>query len=434
MGGMRLCVILALLVLVALKIQGQTRNAVVADEAARQPLPGASVFDCSGKAVGICGADGRIPHVPDAAYPLIVRCLGFKERIVPSEGPDTVFLKESMTELPEMVVESGKRRVLHMLAYVREYSTLSSYGDTVLLFREKMVDYMFVPDKKMRFKGWTIPRILKTKSYYRFTDGQGLDSVSDYCGRYFSWADWIGIPPTVGMSARLTDADFCADTVAGRYGPAEVWTRSADRVTVDIDVLADTAGRKWTPNLSVFFRNDFDFDNFRIRFNYDYVDGDSVSPMELSGYSFSIESDGRGHDMLGFNKANYSFSVNTYAEVYVADKEYITIKEAKKWERLRLDPSAVVMYEPPGVPELQASVRELMERVNAIDADKGRLALKPDIRLAGRKSRPQHLGQRALQVLKDVTGISGFKAKKRRERQWKEFRDDFRKKRQKDVE
>lgn len=43
-------------------------------------------------------------------------------------------------------------------------------------------------------------------------------------------------------------------------------------------------------------------------------------------------------------------------------------------------------------------------------------------------------GQRALQVLKDVTGISGFKAKKRRERQWKEFRDDFRKKRQKDVE
>ena len=112
----RLCVILALLVLVALKMQGQTRNAVVADEAARQPLPGASVFDRSGKAVGICGADGRIPHVPDAAYPLIVRCLGFKERIVPSEGPDTVFLEESMTELPEMVVESGKRRVLHMLA------------------------------------------------------------------------------------------------------------------------------------------------------------------------------------------------------------------------------------------------------------------------------------------------------------------------------
>ena len=74
----RPCVILALLVLVALKMQGQTRNAVVADEAARQPLPGASVFDCSGKAVGICGADGRIPHVPDAAYPLIVRCLGFR--------------------------------------------------------------------------------------------------------------------------------------------------------------------------------------------------------------------------------------------------------------------------------------------------------------------------------------------------------------------
>lgn len=66
-----------------------------------------------------------------------------------------------------------------MLAYVREYSTLSTYSDTVTLFREKMVDFMIVPDRKMKFRGWTSPRLLTSRSYYRFTDGEGLDSVSD---------------------------------------------------------------------------------------------------------------------------------------------------------------------------------------------------------------------------------------------------------------
>lgn len=82
------------------------------------------------------------------------------------------------TELPEVLVLSKNHKVLHMLAYVREYSTLTTYTDTVFLFREKMVDYM-LPVFGAKFEGWTKPRVLTSRSYYQFKDSRGLDSVSD---------------------------------------------------------------------------------------------------------------------------------------------------------------------------------------------------------------------------------------------------------------
>ncbi len=104
--------------------------------------------------------------------------MGYEERNIPVATTDTIFMKEQILELPEFVVESREHRVLHMLAYVREYSTLSTYSDTIFMFREKMVDYMLPSDNKVRFNGWNNPRILTSKSYYRFTNSLGLDSVA----------------------------------------------------------------------------------------------------------------------------------------------------------------------------------------------------------------------------------------------------------------
>ena len=123
-------------------MEGQTRCFVVADSLSRAGLPNASVFDSRGRLVGTCDANGRIPYVTEADFPVTVRHLGFKERTVRAAVQDTVFLQESFMELPEVVFESRQHRVLHLLAYVREYSTLTTYADTVTLFREKMVDYM----------------------------------------------------------------------------------------------------------------------------------------------------------------------------------------------------------------------------------------------------------------------------------------------------
>lgn len=401
---------------------------VVADSATHMPLSGASVFDRNGSPVGMCDVRGCLPYVAVGSYPLTVRYLGFKERVVDADSRDTVFLHENFAELPELTVESRQHKLLHILGYVREYSTLATYTDTVFLFREKMVDYMLPCHSKVRMRGWRDPRVLKAKSYYRFTNAQGLDSVSDRCNNHFSWSDWIGIPPDRDIPPTLFAAGAISDTVAGRYGVSELWTRSGDRAIIDIDVLADTASRRWVPNLSSFFRKSLDFENFRVRFNYDNIESGSLSPVSLSGYSCSIESAGRGRDMFMFNKVDQQVFVSTYAEVYILDKEYITVKEARKWERHKFDSADMEIMEPDGAPELQPSVRELIGRVEALDHDGVRLDFEPDERLASFTSSDRNfkIGRRALFMLKQLTGISAIRSHRNANRSWREFRRTLR--------
>lgn len=414
-------IIFIVFILSIFDMAGRTHHVVVADSVSHMPLPSASIFDGKGRIIGICNSEGQMPYISDSSYPVIVRYLGFKEKSVTTASCDTIFLQENSTNLPEVVIESHQHKVLHMLAYVREYSTLSTYTDTVLLFREKMVDYM-LPNKNSRFKGWSSPRVLKSKSYYHFTNAQGLDSVSDKCNHHFSWSDWMGIVPTPKLPTALRHMGYGTDTIRGKYSPTEMWTRNEAKINININVLADTTSRKWVPNLSVFFRNNLDFENFRVRFNYDNVIGDSIAPIDLTGYSFNIESNGRGHGMFMFNRVDEPFFVSTYAEVYIIDKEYITIKEARKWERHKINTADIEIYEPGEAPDLQPSIQHLVDRVNTLDNDKIRLALTPDRSLIGRKVVKQNIGQRALQILKTVTGISRYKMNRNLNRKWSDVK------------
>ena len=412
-----------LLLLTVLTVESR---AIVIDSLTRMPLPSASVFDNEGKILGVSGLNGRMPLVYPESYPLTIRYLGYKEKIIHSSAVDTIFLQENIAELPEFVVESKEHKVLHMLAYVREYSTLSTYTDTVFLFREKMVDYMLPTDRKTRFKGWTRPRIIKTNSYYRFTNSHARDSVSDECNYHFSWSDWMGMAPRTDLPAALEGNTFGTDTVYGRYSPTEIWAKTADRITVDVNVLADTTSRKWVPNLAGFFKNDLDFETFRIRYNYDNVNDATLSPIHLTGYSFNIESNGRDRDMFMFNRINEPFFVSTYAEVYIFDKEYVTVKEAKKWANHNFKDDEIVLYVPAEAPDLQPAILELVERVNNIDKEQIRLDVAPDERLIAKNLNNNNfrLDKRFLYILKDITGISAYKTNKNFKRSWNDFLSD----------
>lgn len=328
-----------------------------------------------------------------------------------------------VSELPEVVVESPRHKALHVLAYVREYSTLSTYTDTVFLFREKMVDYMLVSDKKARFKGWTSPRILKCRSYYRFTDAEGLDSVSDAGRHHFSWSDWVGIPPATELPGGLRSADYVTDTLRGKYGLDEVWVRKKDSISVDVNALPDAVCRKWIPGLSRFVQDGIEFEKMDFSFHYDNVITDLVTPFDLTHCSFNIESRGRGHRMFRFGRPDEPFYVTTDAEVYVLDKEYITLKEARKWENHNFNADDIEIFKPMETAPLPPSIQALTDRVDAIDKGSVRLDQTPDRRLVG-KNLDNHnfrIGERALFLLKQLTGISLIKSRRHFKRNWRDF-------------
>lgn len=415
--------LLFILLTVLTAANGSAGTVIVADKATLRPLPSASVFSINGTVIGMSDKKGRLPRIAPTNFPVTIRYLGYMEKTVDSLPADTLFLNESPMELPEVVVESRQQKMMHMLAYVREYSTLSTYFDTVFLFREKMVDYMLPTDGRTRYKGWRYPRIIKSKSYYRFRNAAGLDSVSSRCNNHFSWSDWIGITTPPSLPRGVRHAGIATDTVRGKYADTEIWIRKDDRLTVDIDVLADTSSRKWIPQLSAFFRNNIDFDNFRLRISYGDVTADTVGAADLTGYSFNVDSRGRGHNMFRFNRKDEPFFVSTFAEIHILDKEYVTIGEAKKWEKGNFDADGIEIITPDGAPPLQPDILALIGRVDAINHDAVRLNFTPDSRLAGGIRRPQNIGQRALAMLKQMTGITLFKSHKKAKDNLKRFRN-----------
>ncbi len=410
--------------------EGNAHNVVVADSVTHVPLTSASIFNQKGKFIGMTGKSGKMPRLANSDYPITIRYIGFNEKIVTELTEDTVFLQENPIDLPELIVETRKNKVLHMLAYVREYSTLTTYTDTIFLFREKMVDYMLNTDDKSSFRGWSTPRIIKAKSYYHFTDNQGLDSVSDESNHHFSWSDWLGVNSLELLPIKLRKLNIGSDTIMGKYSPAEIWVKNHDRVTVDVDILADSGSRKWVSSFSGFFQKELEFDEFKIRFSYDNVLTDSLSPKDLTGYSFNIESQGRGHNMFKFNKKEDPYFVNTYAEVYMLDKEYITVKEAKKWAKQKFGTLDLEIYQSQDAPKLQSSTLALIDRVNQLNKGGVRLTREPDQFLGSIDGVNTNFsfGNRLLTMLKDLTGITLFKSRKNSKKRWNEFRESRRQK------
>lgn len=343
---------------------------------------------------------------------------------------------EKIVDLPEVLVKSHKNKMLHLLGYVREYSTLSSYTDTIFLFREKLVDFMLPSDSKMHYKGWSSPRVINSKSYYHFTNAHGLDSVSDESNYHFSWSDWLGVLPACRMPSPLRKVEIGTDTLHGKYSPVEIWRKDGENVSIDVNVLADTVARKWVPNLSLFFRRNTDFEEFNVKFNYDNVLSGTIFPVDLTGYSFSIDSKERGHTMFRFGRVGEPCYVTTKAEVYILDREFVSVKEAKKWEKHDFKEDEIDIYVPAEAPTLSNEILALMERVDKIDKAGVRLLLAPDERLGSIDgvNFNYSLGNRLLWIIKDLTGISKIRGKRNVEKKWKQFRNDWRQRRGMDNE
>lgn len=400
----RFCVITLLIFLTSISmVEAMNPSVVIADSTTHEPLSYISILNNKGIVIGKTDSKGFLPSFPSFQYPLTVRSIGYKERQVWKNTTDTVFLSEQIAELPEVVVESRKYPLLHLLAYVREYSTLTTYRDTIFLFREKMVDYMIPQDGKVNFKGWKTPRILSSKSYYRYTNQAGLDSVSDECMYHFSWSDWIGLPPQVTMPMSLSRNVTSTDTLHGKYSPVEVWERTNDNIGIHVNLLADTIGRKWLPSLSGFLKTGVDYDKFKVNYNYKNVIGEELSIRDLDCYSYSIESTGRGHNMFRFNRKDEPYYVTTDAEIYIIDKEYVTVKEAKKWDNRHFDFDKIGILQSMDAPPISTHIKDLMARVENIDKKEIRLNMKPDKRIGYSTGMPSMtVGQKALSFIKKL--------------------------------
>lgn len=105
------------------------------------------------------------------------------------------------------------------------------------------------------------------------------------------------------------------------------------------------------------------------------------------------------------------------------------MRDAKKMEKQRSHPDAFAMTRSADIPELQAGTLALIDRVRNIDTDMVRQSKAPNLRMKSNHltNRNFTVGNRVLNVFKNLTGISEYKFNKNTENTWKEFRDKSKK-------
>ena len=54
----------------------------VIDATDRSPVAAASIFDASGNMVGFTWSDGVFSEIPESAYPVTVRCMGYEQLVI----------------------------------------------------------------------------------------------------------------------------------------------------------------------------------------------------------------------------------------------------------------------------------------------------------------------------------------------------------------
>lgn len=283
--------------------------------------------------------------------------------------------------LPAVIVRPKKYSSIHLIYYVREYSTMAGDYDTIRLFREKTVDFM-IPVHGSKKSGWLNPRVLASRSYYRFTNYEGLDSVSDRYREHFSWSDWISLFDRIQLPEKLFSENsyedpstpFCTYTVV-----------SGDDIVLTADLLKDASNRKLMPSASRLFETaGLKFLKFDTKYCLTNLEKASATPENVKRFDVDIRSENRG-------RVNYSASlktketcfVDTHAEFYMIAKEYLNKSEATQWRNKPHQSDEIEINAPEEADPLPDLYADLVNRVDNIDVAQLRINAEMDARLIG---------------------------------------------------
>lgn len=340
-------------------------HAVKVTDPTGDPLARASVFAANGSIAGVCGDDGSIPDFPASHYPLTIRYVGFEPAVIATPATTDVTMRPVSYDLPELVIDNKSRNVLHLIGYMREYSTMATTRDTSLLYSEKVVDFMIPREKVKKLKGWTSPRVLARRDYVLYTNAEGLDSVGREVDDTFSLSDLVDIiKDRITVPDSLLDGSARAATVAGKYTPRMEWRRVGADYTLDIDALGDKKDHRWSPNILKLFGLTTDFSEFYTTYLFNDLSGGTISAENVSRATFGIKAYCRGKMFRWATGSKEPFNLNSYYEFYVTDRQYLTPEEAIEWKNN--PPTRLEIAAPEGVMPPDAATMRLMERVNAL--------------------------------------------------------------------
>ena len=338
----------------------------VIDAVDHSPVAAASIFDATGNMVGFTWSDGEFSEIPESAYPITVRCMGYEMLIIERPEDKTWEMTPMAYELEEVLIVPVKRNILKQTFYVREYFSMSSETDTVTLFTEHMADRFIPASKDAKFSGNSSLRILESHQYSHY-QLFGQDSISTDSETLFPSMVTIFEPfdKEIPTPKSFKESENAAKLYEepGKSGVSIIIKQNDQTFTISVDGLADTKEHKISPWPLKLLGFTMEFNQVFLTQAYRVNDKGVYQPKDLLEASFVMQADGRGKYLRKVLKSDKPIVIRSMVELYIVDRDYLSKEEAK--EEYKNKPTNVKFVIPSTVPPLNEATRRLVERANA---------------------------------------------------------------------
>ena len=338
----------------------------VVDAVSKSPIAAASIFDAADNMVGYTWSDGEFTEVPESAYPITLRCIGYEQLVIERPEDKTWEMTPMTYELEEVVIVPVKRNILKQTFYVREYFSMSSETDTVTFFSEHMAERFIPASKDAKFSGDSNLRLLESRQYAHY-QLFGEDSITTEPESLFPSMATIYEPIDKEIvtpeSFKEQESTHKLYEVSGKLGMELILKQNDRTFTISVDVLADTKEHKISPLALKLLGLTMDINQGYVTQVYRVNDKSVYRPKDLLESSFLIQADGRGKFLRKALKSDKPIVIRSLVEMYVVDRDYLSKEEAK--EAYKNKPTDVKFVIPSTVPPLNEATKRLVERANA---------------------------------------------------------------------
>ena len=331
------------------------------------PISTASILDAAGNMVGFTWSDGLFSEIPETAYPITIRCMGYEQLVIERPEEKTWEMIPKVYELEEVVIIPVKRNILKQTFYVREYFSMNTQSDTITSFIEHMA-VRFVPtSKNAKFKGSTSLRILDSKYYSRYNlfgkDSINTDPQEAVFPSMLSVLELdeeeVAAPESFKSSGNTNKLYEKQD----KSGMSLIIRQNDQTFTIIEDALARKKGHKLSPWLLKAIGFTMDFNQLYITQTYRTNDNGIYMPKDLIEAGFVMEADGRGKFLRKALESDKPVEIRCMIELYVVDCDYLSKEEAK--EQYKNRPDSIEFVIPSSVPPLDKATQRIVERANA---------------------------------------------------------------------
>lgn len=326
------------------------------------PVSAASIFDFDGNVVGYTLTDGTFSDIPETAYPVTIRCLGYEPLVINQPKNAVWLMKQSFYDMPELVVVPVERNVMKQIFYIRKYLSLCSTADTITFFVEQMA-YRFIPAAKDTKTGVSKSMHVSNHRCYSLYNVDDVDSVeydedskSTLAVSIFDLDDEEIQAP---KSFHTEPSGYYEKK--GKSGASIIQKQSSGVFTSTEDALARKKSHSISPWPLKLLGLTMKVNQLYFSQAFPANEAGTYSAKDLMEATFVMEAEGRGKLIRKAMNSDTPVTIRAMTEFYVVDHEFLSQEEAK--EESNKKDTKLEFAIPSSVPPLSKATLRIVELV-----------------------------------------------------------------------